>query len=310
MAAQRLRPLGVGEVLDTAIKVYRAHFATLVKAVFLVVAPVQVLVALVNISLPDFGHVSTTDELGRTTFDAANLRGAIAAIVITGLLGFIASQLATATSLKVVSSAYLGEAEDWRSSLRFAMHRLPSLIWLAFLTGVLGGLAFLACVIPFIYFIFAWAVAVPVLLLEDRRGLKALKRSRELVKGRWGPVFACIIVGMLLAGIITGVFQGILVGVVFSSSNETVRAVATAIASVAASALVTPFTAAVAAILYFDLRVRKEGFDLELLARTMGVEPSADDEPWAFGLPEPPRPGDDDQPPYWPPPPGWRPREG
>jgi hypothetical protein len=36
-------------------------------------------------------------------------------------------------------------------------------------------------------------------------------------------------------------------------------------------AISTPLQAALLTVLYFDLRVRKEGFDLELLAREMGA---------------------------------------
>jgi hypothetical protein len=69
-------------------------------------------------------------------------------------------------------------------------------------------------------------------------------------------------------------------------------------------------------VLYIDLRVRKEGFDLALLASRMGVEAPAGD---ALAIPAPPpierspyvpgprRPTGGKQPPYWPPPPGWTP---
>ncbi|MBA2752751.1 MAG: hypothetical protein H0U41_11065, partial [Actinobacteria bacterium] len=53
MDAAELRPLRIGEILDVAIKIYRSNFATLIKAVALVVAPVQILVAIVQASAPD-----------------------------------------------------------------------------------------------------------------------------------------------------------------------------------------------------------------------------------------------------------------
>ena len=73
----------------------------------------------------------------------------------------------------------------------------------------------------------------------------------------------------------------------------------------------TPLSAAVLTVLYFDLRVRKEGFDLELLARRLGVEPGTAAAGADF-IPQivPPPVPSDDQPPFWPPPPGWRPRDG
>ncbi|MDP1794532.1 MAG: hypothetical protein Q8K63_10405, partial [Acidimicrobiales bacterium] len=64
--------------------------------------------------------------------------------------------------------------------------------------------------------------------------------------------------------------------------------------------------AAIITVLYIDLRVRKEAFDLELLAETVGVDPAG--LPTPSFLPEPGSTDDDDQPPFWPPPPGWKPR--
>ena len=52
-----LRPLGVGEVLDVAIKIYRARFSVLVKSVAIVLGPVFALSAVVRLSIP------TNDDL-------------------------------------------------------------------------------------------------------------------------------------------------------------------------------------------------------------------------------------------------------
>ncbi len=171
---------------------------------------------------------------------------------------------------------------------------------------VLVALGFLACIIPGVYLSVAWVAAVPALLLEDLRGRGALKRSRELVSDRWWPTAAALLVATILAAIVQSVISGLLLAMVFSGASDLVGALAQAVANTAASVLTTPFTAAVVTVIYFDLRVRKEGFDLELLARQVGVEaPPAARTNLLPPSAEPP-PG---QPP-WPPPPGWRPPDG
>ena len=97
-----------------------------------------------------------------------------------------------------MSSAYLSGDPDWKESLRFALAHAESLIWLAILTflGLIVG--FLLCVAPAVYLYAAWAVATPVLLIEGLKGTKALGRSRQLVKGRWGPTFLVIVIGAIL----------------------------------------------------------------------------------------------------------------
>ncbi|HZQ26873.1 MAG TPA: hypothetical protein VFA94_04150 [Acidimicrobiales bacterium] len=307
MEPVNLRPLGIGEALDVAIKVYRARFRTLVRTVVVVVAPVQLVAALIQLSLPASDAFRVSSDTGTTTVDVPAAIGYGAALVIVGLLSYVATQLATAASLNVVSSAYLGEDVDWKPSLKFATQRLRSLIWVSFLATFISAIALIACIVPGVYLFFAWSVAVPVLLLEDRRGWAALQRSQELVKGRWWHVAACVILGLILASVVRAAFQGILLGLVQVQGNDVVTAVASFVTSTASAALVTPFTAAVITIVYFDLRVRKEGFDLELLAHSLGTEVPTGPVP-DFLPPLLPDFGED-KPPFWPPPPGWQPRQ-
>jgi hypothetical protein len=192
----------------------------------------------------------------------------VAGVFITSILGLVASTLATATNLKAVSDGYLGGEPTWRDSLAFAARRLRSLVWLAILTGVLVGLAFLALIVPGVYFYGAWLVAVPVLLLEGTRGRKALKRSRQLIRHRWWPTAATFFVATLLRTILSGAVAAVIVAL--SRTSGTAHTVVNVVVGGFLSVLLTPFTAAVIAVIYYDLRVRKEGFDIELLARTFG----------------------------------------
>ena len=50
MSVTQLRPLGVGEILDVAITIYRRNFRTLLTLVFVVVAPFEILSALIQAS--------------------------------------------------------------------------------------------------------------------------------------------------------------------------------------------------------------------------------------------------------------------
>ena len=231
-----------------------------------------------------------------------------------------------------MADAYLGEEVGWRSSLRFALRRLPAVVALALLSGIIVGLGTLLCVIPGIYFYVAFAVAVPVLLVEGAGPSRALGRSRELVRGRWWGTCGVAVVGYLLVSIVSLALTGLVVGVAFANParNTVTGFVLNTLAGTIGSMIATPAAAAFITVLYIDLRVRKEGFDLLLLARRLGVErepgqklPSFLPEPapagsrppfwppppgWEPGpaLPEP-QPPPSDQPPFWPPPPGWKP---
>src|SRR5688572_14288375 len=115
-----LRPLAVGEILDLGIKIYRRRFGTLVRAVAVVVVPVAVLSALVGISLPE---TSTTD-----TIDGGEVAAILAGSLLTAVLSFVSSQLATAASFEIVAGDYLDHEPTWQESLRAAFGRLRSLL--------------------------------------------------------------------------------------------------------------------------------------------------------------------------------------
>ena len=310
-----LRPLGIGEIIDVAIKVYRARFGVLVKSVAIVLAPVFALSALIRISFPAGEDLFSETQPGATPeFEFDEFWPFIAGTLLIVVLAYLASQIATGACFKAISGAYLDEEAGWQDSLRFARSKLGSLVWLSFLTAVCVIPGLVLCVIPGIYLWIAWTVAAPVLLLEDVRGWKAMKRSRELVKGRFWSTFAVVLLVAILTGIVQAVFVGILAGVVSVSGNEVALAIADAIGQTASGVLTTPLSAAVLTVLYFDLRVRKEGFDLELLSRRMGVDPATVANP-AFlppaipppAIPPPPSPGPQDRPSDWSPPPDWRP---
>lgn len=264
-----LRPLGVGEILDVAIKVYRSRFLDLVKVVAVAVSPVFLLGALVQLS----ASADDTDRVAGEATSISEVWTFVAGVFLVAVLGFVASQMASAASFRIVSGTYLDDNPTWRESLAFAASKLRSLLWLSLVMGFFLVLAFLALIIPGFYFAIAWTVATPVLLFEGLRGRKALGRSRELVRGRWWPTLAVIFLSTMFTAIVQSIFGGLFFAAVRDSDSDAAVALANAATNIAASVFTTPFTAAVIAVVYFDLRVRKEGFDLELLARRVGVDP-------------------------------------
>ena len=128
--------------------------------------------------------------------------------------------------------------------------------------------------------------------------------------------------------IIGGLISAGLIAAAVSNSNPSVQfAVIISVASgIISGVVLQPFSASVVTVLYYDLRIRKEGYDLELLADQLGLEASglpphpdagsgtpagwADGPSGGFRGPVGPddvgKPGG---PPYWPPPPGWRPTD-
>jgi hypothetical protein len=312
MQGVELRPLGVGEILDVGIKITWRHAWTLIRTVLIIVAPVQVLAAVIQLSaMPDsyieiaYGTRTAEEVSPFEPIDESEVWASIAAFGIAALLGAVATTLATGACYKAVADAYLGERPTWRTSLGYALRRLHSLLWVTVIYSIGVGIGFLLCILPGIYLAVAWVVAIPALLTERRKGFGAIGRSYSLVQGRWWPSFALMLVGVLIAGFISYAVQFLAFAPAFTggADDPVLLLAANAVGSTLSAALWTPLIAAFATVLYFDLRVRKEGFDLALLAERIGVAPDPARVPLAPRV----EVGPAGQPPYWPPPVGWQP---
>jgi hypothetical protein len=305
VAAPELRPLAVGEVLDVAIKIIFRHARTLLLLVLVVVVPAQVLITAIDMSSTEGVVTDIDNESVPTVDDVATFAAGLTLIV---LLLVLSSTLATGAVYKAVVDGYLGAQPDWRASLGFAVRRLHSLIWISLLTYVLAAFGLVALIVPGIWLFISWAVAVPALMTEDVRGFAALRRSFRLVRGRWWPTFLIVLLGFILAGVVSAIAGGLVGALAFAADSEVAEFLVNVLAQILGSAISTPFTAAFITVLYVDLRVRKEGFDLQLLAERLGGSPVTTAGPLPAPPPAPPVAGDGDQPPFWPPPPGWKPR--
>lgn len=271
-----IRPLELGEVLDAAIKLVRQNVKRLVLAMLLITVPLQVVSTVVELSTTEFcdeaaSFIEDCDEGTRYAPDTAAAIGGLVVFAAIALLSFVLTQVAV---FRILAAGYLGERATVGESLRFGLRRAHAVIWIGFLTTVGSTLALLLFIVPGVYLYMVWVLAFAVLFVEDRRGRSALRRSRELVKGRFWSVFGTVLIAQVIALVATSVVGVVVFGAVLFGVDEggTLGLTLTAVFTVAADTLTKPFTAAVVVLLYFDLRIRKEGFDLALAAQRMGGE--------------------------------------
>lgn len=298
-----LRPLGVGERLDAAIKIQARNFAVLVKTAVTIAVPFSILVALVTNSLTTSSPITTTtNPSGVTQFHfhsgaAYTYVGVLSAVVI---ISFLVQAFSNAVCFRIIGNAYLGQPASFGDAMRFGVGRLLPVAWITLLVVIpfavgfgvvlaaivlfgvnhLTGLAVflgivlgLAYIVGAIWFGVASRLAIPVMMLENVRGIAAIVRSCRLSRGYWWSSFGTQILAFLLAAVASLVIEGVtaVLGVALGKGTFAVAFV-TIIRSVIIFALVTPFTTAVLVVLAIDARVRKEGYDIELLARSLGLE--------------------------------------
>lgn len=126
------------------------------------------------------------------------------------------------------------------------------------------------------YLSIKFSVASPAMVLENLGVFAAIGRSWSLTRGNFWRLFGINILTAIITSMVAGIFVGIAdaLGAIFivvgSSSPEDVIAslnttyILTMVMSTIAQLLILPFTSSVNALLYIDLRMRKEGLDVEL----------------------------------------------
>ena len=156
-----------------------------------------------------------------------------------------------------IGDAYRGQSTTIGAAYRASLRRVLALTGTFVLMGLGVMLGILLLVVPGIYLALAWMLAMQIVMLEGIAGTSALSRSRALLRDHMMRAFGIFVVAAIVGGVISTVLQLLVSGI------PIVRSVANAIAQSVAMAFYT----GVGVVLYFDLRCRKENFDLEHLAQ-------------------------------------------
>jgi hypothetical protein len=272
-----MRPLNLGETLDASIKIVRARWKTLATVMLVIALPVQIASVLIISSTTDVYEAGSgfSSSASNTTYsdEGAYVAGQVALLA----LSFLSYLLGTVACYRAIADTYLGRPTSARASLQFAAGRLGPTLWLTIVLVVGLAVGFVALILPGIWLAIAWSVAYPVMLVEGTGGIGALKRSFQLTSGRWWATFGRIAVAYILIMVLSTVAAIVFVAPSAAIVDDTSfgALVLEHTGDFIVSLLTTPFLAALTTLVYFDLRVRKEGFDLALLAERMGGAPAA-----------------------------------
>ncbi|MHB1501546.1 MAG: hypothetical protein ACYCYK_10360 [Candidatus Dormibacteria bacterium] len=296
----RLRPLRVTELLDTVFSLYRRNFWLFVAIVAVVQVPYQVIDDLLSLAAPTThfkpvaGRALSHAQLNLVLHNAALLLAVAAILVVLSVA--VVVPLQTAAFTKAVSERFLGRPATTGACYRFAVRRWGALVALGliylglslgalivlFLLGALlvvllgpvgavaAGLVGLAALVAGVICYVRILVASPALVLEGIGPWTSIRRSWALTSGNAGRAFGVsvsLVLVELLVTALLGIVFGIPAGLVGlgTGAGILIRDLGTLIIGV----LVAPILAGGLTLLYFDLRVRKEAFDLELLAQQL-----------------------------------------
>jgi hypothetical protein len=271
MAAHELRPMRIGDILDATFRLYRERFLTFLLIALVVYVPYSLLLA----SFPSF-YAAPRSAIPQQSMDREGQMQEIdptpqisAAPIVLHFVGLalffvVLMPLCSAAMIHSISASYLGEDLTAGQSYGRATSRLLALVGTQFLTMLVIFLGMLACVVPGVIFSLWFLVIAPVVVLESKAGPSAMGRSKELMAGN------------LDKGLALGFVVGVLSWIIIFGLNKLTSLVPWPHASIRlfvenlVPAILLPIQTAPWILLYYDLRIRKEAFDLQMLSEALG----------------------------------------
>jgi hypothetical protein len=257
-----LRPLSTGELLDRTFSLYRSHFGLFVGIFalpYLVVLAFQFVGLIFQSPHPSFSNFFLT----------------LVWSVMAGVLTLVVTSVSQAATVVAVSNLHLDRPASIADSFSSVKGHVLGVMGLSFLISMAAGVGFLALIVPGVLLLIMWSVAVPAKVLEQKSVFNSMSRSMELTKGGWARIF---VVGLLIVVLKFGI-SALLQWPVLLAAGFTLKGgtqqlaigwqVALLVSAFISTSLVGGLATIAFSLVYYDQRVRKEAFDLQLMISTI-----------------------------------------
>jgi hypothetical protein len=260
-----LRPLAIGDLFGGAIRLVRNRAAVLVPVALLGALIASAAEVGLMLSFPAGQRTLPADWIDQVMAGSMTIPpGVLWPTVLGTLLDSFTGIVVTGLAAAFAASDALDQTQPAKVALERLRGRWPALLAVALITTVamVGGL-FLFVVpgaIALAVLSFATAV-VPV----ERAGIgRALSRSVELSRG-----FRLRILGIALLTLLLGGLIGMVAVAILPADGTMTTLLLTLLMGAVVSAVITPWTSSVLALLYIDTRIRKENLAFSLIRATM-----------------------------------------
>ncbi|KPK76053.1 MAG: hypothetical protein AMJ79_08485 [Phycisphaerae bacterium SM23_30] len=310
MQAQQFEPMSIGQILDRTFRIYRMNFIRFITIIAVIQVPIA-LISLVGNALlrpavdtqnsqqgytiaTDYGYQlhagpryqtepgdeSYFDEEPYPAFetDTSSFAAWIAVAIFTFFLMLVGQSLCSGALIKSVSETYLGREVNVGEAYRFVLPKLLTIIGASIIVNIVVGFGFLLLVVPGVIFMLWFALTNQAIVIEDLKAFKGMGRSKELASGNLGKIFSVSFIVGLISIIIVYLlgFGGTMLVALLDNPFSLTAQIIDQFFTLIGQVLAMPISAGALILLYYDLRIRKEGFDLEMLAQTLGsAQPAA-----------------------------------
>jgi hypothetical protein len=294
-----LRPLNLGEILDGGFRAIRANPKVMFGLAAIVVSVAVLVGAVLEWYVGGIVAGAIAGDVVDSGLGTTQLVGSSVGSLVSQPLTALATTVLTGLLIVSVSRSVLGRTATIGEVLRqrrvWLVVGFSLLIGLAAVVaiGVVTGAVVLlaradqvgAAVAVGIVGALLLAVALvwvgvrtllvpPALMLEGRRMWPTVRRAWRLTRRSWWRLFGIYLLVSVLVGIATSIVTfpvGLLAGLVFTDPLSFGYVAVVSVGEIVSLTLTTTFMAATVALLYIDVRMRREGLDVEL-ARAAGAD--------------------------------------
>jgi hypothetical protein len=248
MSELRLRARTVSEIVDAAFALYRQHATQYILVTAVAFSPLLI----IQLFLTDATQPSVTN---------------LTAVYGTAVASWLTYSLMSAVLVKLASQAYLGNQPNLGETLRAVVPQVPAILVASLLKAVLLFLGLFAFIVGAFYVIARYFAVSTVIVLEGKGPWEAFGRSTILSRGRK----RFILNALLLVYIIYTLLSYGVLALVGITGNQIVTIVGSSVFTIVAY----PLIGLTEMVLYYDTRIRGEGFDIEQMAAAIDAKPAA-----------------------------------
>jgi hypothetical protein len=236
-----LRPRSATEIVDSAFRLYRLHFGVIATVALIILGPFSILSYVV---------------------------GGSGGELIERVMDFFMPIVSGATVLIVANVLHEVDV-DVSGTFRQLRGKWGSLISISFQQNLLILVGFVCLVVPGVLAL-VWTFAAPMVTIVEggRQRGTAFDRARQLVRGQFWHTLAALGLSALAIFVL---FVSAMFAVSFLAGLVHIGEATTNFVSNALFILLYPIFAISSGLLYFDLRIRTEAYDVERLAQILEI---------------------------------------
>jgi hypothetical protein len=262
-AVPQLRERSAFEIIDISIQLLRRHYATFVMFMMLASFPYWIVIWMSGL----MSIMTGTTTLGAATPIAPNVAfnpTLILLVPLTWVWGFVFR----GAMIVAASDAYLNGVIEPGRALSAAVSKVLPIIGASLLLGIgCGVVALPTLFIGVVYLLLRYFAILPAILLENQTVTDAFHRSRDLSLGFKWRILGTMFLSWVIMFVVIALLQTVFVFVKLPP-------LAAQLVSAAASIFIGPLITITLTVLYYDQRVRKDGFDLEVATRDLAPAPA------------------------------------